>query len=100
VHTVVPAPVLRHLHVGGSLNTRHGRLRVTFSLSRAATVRFTVARTGSGSSAGTWTMRAHAGANAVTLTRRLPTHQTLGRGSYTLRVGLAVTAATARFSVR
>jgi hypothetical protein len=96
----VPAPVLRHLHLGGSLRTPHGRLRVTFSLSRAATVRFTVARSGSGSTAGTWAVPARAGANAFTLTRRLPTHHTLARGAYTLRVGLAATASTARFSVR
>jgi subtilisin family serine protease len=98
--TVAPAPVLRHLHLRGSLGTPHGRLRVTFSLTRAATVRFTVARTGSRSSAGSWTIRAQAGANALTLTRRLPTHRTLAPGSYTLRVGLAATASTARFSVR
>jgi hypothetical protein len=90
--------VLRHLHVGGSLRTRHGELRVTFSLNRAATVRFTVVR--KGSTAGTWSVRARAGANAFTLARRLPTHRTLARGAYTLRVGLAGTASTARFSVR
>jgi hypothetical protein len=98
VRTSIPAPALRHLHVGGSLRTRHGKLRVTFSLSRAATVRFTVVR--KGSTAGTWSVRARAGANAFTLTRRLPTHRTLARGAYTLRVGLASTASTARFSVR
>jgi subtilisin family serine protease len=98
VRPSVPAPVLRHLHVGGSLRTRHGELRVTFSLNRAATVRFTVVR--KGSTAGTWSVRARAGANAFTLARRLPTHRTLARGAYTLRVGLAGTASTARFSVR
>jgi hypothetical protein len=99
VRTVTPAPALRHLHVGGSLRTRDGKLRVTFSLTAAATVRFSVVRRGGGSPA-TWSVRARAGANAFTLARRLPTHRTLAPGSYTLRVGLAATAATARFSVR
>jgi hypothetical protein len=82
-------PVLSHLHLRGSLSTRHGRLRVTFTLSRAASVRFTVVRRGAQRASGTWTVRARTGANAFTLTRRLPTHRTLSAGSYTLRVGLA-----------
>jgi hypothetical protein len=97
---VTPEPVLRHLHLRGSLSTRHGRLRVTFTLSTAAPVRFTVLRQGSRRSSGTWTVRGRGGANAFTLTRRLPTHRTLPAGTYTLRVALASTASTARFKVR
>jgi subtilase family protein len=96
---VAPQPVLRHLHLRGSLSTRHGRLRVTFTLSRSASVRFTVVRHGSHRASGSWTVRARGGANAYTLMRRLPTHRTLSAGTYTLRVGLASTASTARFKI-
>ncbi len=98
---VAPRPVLlRHLHLRGSLSTRHGRLRVTFALSRAASVRFTVVRRGSRRASGSWTVRGRGGANAYTLTRRLPTHRTLAAGTYTLRVGLASVASSARFEIR
>jgi hypothetical protein len=96
---VTPQAVLSHLHLHGSLSTRHGRLQVIFTLSSAAPVRFTVLRRGSPRGSGTWTVRSHGGGNAYTLTRRLPTHRTLSAGAYTLRVGLAATAATASFKI-
>jgi hypothetical protein len=94
---VVTPPALRDLRLRGSLRTRDGRLRVTFTLSRAASVRFTVTRRGARRAAGSWTVRGRGGANAYTLTHRLPTHDTLAPGAYTLRVGVAATAAIARF---
>ena len=100
VRAVVPAPALSGVRVRGLLRARRGRLRVTFSLTRPATVRFMVERRGGRRAAALWSVSARAGANAFTLRRRLPTHRTLPRGSYTLSVGLAATAETARFSVR
>jgi subtilisin family serine protease len=93
-------PVLSHLHVHGSLRTPGSRLRVTFSVSRAASVRFTVLRHGAPRASGTWIAHARTGANAFTLSRRLPTHRTLAPGAYSLRVSLAATASAARFTVR
>jgi hypothetical protein len=81
--------VLRRLHVRGS--------RVTFSLSRAATVRFMVKRRGAHRAANTWFVHARSGANAYSLNGRL---RGLRRGSYALAVGVAASASTARFSVR
>ena len=97
-----PAPAtLVNLRIGGSLRTRKGRLRVTFSLSRAASVRFTVTRRGSRRPLAGWSSRGHAGANRVTLSRRLPTRRTLKPGSYTLAVDLDRVAKTSTlFRVR
>jgi subtilisin family serine protease len=100
VRNALPPPALRGLRVRGSLRSRRGRLRVTFSLSRPATVRFMVERRGAHRAAGTWSVRARSGANAYWLGRRLPTQRTLPRGAYSLAVGVAATASTARFSVR
>jgi hypothetical protein len=100
VRSAVPAPVLRRVRVRGSLGGRSRRLRVTFSLSRPATVRFLVKRRGGRRAAGLWSVRARAGANTFSVRRRLPTQRTLGRGKYTLTVGLAATASSARFQVR
>jgi subtilisin family serine protease len=86
---VTPVPTaLVHLKVGGSLRTPKSRLSVTFSLNRAATVRFTVTRRGSRKPLAGWTSHGRAGANRVVLTRRLPTRRTLAPGSYRLAVGL------------
>jgi hypothetical protein len=75
------------------------RLRVTFSLTTAATVRFTVTKRGSKHALGSWTRSAKRGSNVVTLTRRLPTHRTLRRGSYTLSLRLASSTRSAVFRV-
>src|SRR4051812_553308 len=97
---IAAPPALRHLRIGGSLRGRQGKIRVTFSLTRSAAVGFTVTRRGSRKPAATWSARGRSGANAFSLTRRLPTRKTLARGSYTLSVGLTARAASARFSVR
>ena len=95
---VAPAPVLRHLRVRGSLRGEKGKLRVTFTLTRATSVRFTVSRRGTRKA--TWTAKGRTGANSYTLTRRLPTRLTLVPGAYTLAVALNATASSARFDVR
>jgi thermitase len=90
-HTGTHLPVLRKLEVR---RAAHGRLRVTFSLSRAARVRFTVLKGSVRKSS--WTARARSGANAFTFPRR----GALARGRYRLAVGLTAHASSARFSVR
>jgi subtilisin family serine protease len=95
-----PALSLRGLRLSGGLRGPRGRLRVTFSLSAASTVRFTVMRRGKSHPSATWTVSGRAGANAVTLKRRLPTRKTLAKGTYTLTLALAAPAASARFRVR
>jgi hypothetical protein len=89
----VAAPSLVRFTVDGSLRTKKSTLRVKFSLDRAASVRFTVARRGSRRALASWTSRGRAGANTVVLTRRLPTRRTLKPGAYTLAVGLDRAAA-------
>jgi subtilisin family serine protease len=92
------APQLSRVKVGGSLLKKTGKLKVTFSLSGTADVRFTVARRGK--KLASWTKRGVRGANRVTLTRRLPTGRTLKAGAYTLAVGLNASAKTAAIRVR
>jgi hypothetical protein len=75
------------------------RLRVKFSLTAAATVRFTVTKRGSTRSLGSWTRPGLKGANSVTLTRRLPTHRTLRKGSYTLTLRVPGSARSLSFRV-
>jgi hypothetical protein len=98
--TAAPAAArLTGVKVSGSLRTKKSRLRVRFSLTRAATVRFSVARRGSASALATWTRDGAAGGNLVSLTRRLPTRRTLKPGAYTLSLRLASSARSARFRV-
>ena len=59
-------------------------------------MRFTVTRRGSKKALATWTRKGRAGANSVTITRRLPTGRTLKPGTYTLAVGLSATATSSR----
>ena len=88
--TVTPPPLLSQLVVGGSLRTKTSKLKVSFRLARASAVKFTVKRRGSKATLASWSRRGKAGANAVTLTRTLPTGTTLKPGRYTL--GVAVSA--------
>jgi thermitase len=104
--TPAPPPVqpkatakLTGVRLSGGLRTRSSKLRVKFSLTAAATVRFTVTKRGAKKALGAWTSRARKGANVVTLTRRLPTHRTLARGSYTLSLRLPGSARSASFRV-
>jgi hypothetical protein len=92
------APALSDVKIGGSLVRKPGKLKVTFSLSRSATVRFTVARRGK--AVASWTKRGVQGTNRVTLTRKLPTGRTLRAGAYTLAVGVSATAKSASIRVR
>jgi hypothetical protein len=89
-----PAPKLFHVKVGGSLKTAKSKLKVRFSLSRAATVRFTVTRRGK--RVASWSRSGRTGANSVTFTRRLPTGLKLKPGAYKLAVGLSAKATTSR----
>jgi subtilisin family serine protease len=99
---VTPAPTvtqpisLFNVSVGGSLRTKKSKLKVRFSLSRASTVKFTITKRGSKRTLSAWTKKGHAGANRISISRRLPTGKTLKRGSYTLRVGLSATVTSSR----
>jgi len=93
------APKLTSVKLSGRLRTASSKLSVRFSLSAAATVRFTVARRGSQRALASWTRSARKGANVVTLTRRLPTHRTLRPGSYTLSLRLATVSRSLTFRV-
>ncbi|RKQ92922.1 subtilisin family serine protease [Solirubrobacter pauli] len=86
------APRLVDVNVGGSLKGAKGKLRVSFKLTRSATVRFAVHAKGKAKPVASWTKRAHRGGNQYTLTRKLPTGATLKRGAYTLSVSLSATA--------
>jgi subtilisin family serine protease len=94
-----PKPVAKLTSLKLSSHKLTSRLRVTFSLTTAATVRFTVTKRGSKHALGSWTRSAKRGSNVVTLTRRLPTHRTLRRGSYTLSLRLASSTRSAVFRV-
>jgi hypothetical protein len=100
--TPTPKPVVAKLtsvRLSGTLKTKKSRLRVKYSLTAAASVRFTVTRRGSKHVLATWTRKGAAGANVVTLTRRLPTRRTLGRGSYTLSLRLSSSTRSTSFRV-
>jgi hypothetical protein len=110
VATVTPTPTpppdkpkaaakLTGVKVSGRLRTSRSKLRIKFTLTAAATVRFTVTKHGATKPLGTWTRRAEQGTNAVTLTTRLPTHRTLRNGSYRLVLRLASSARGANFRV-
>ena len=94
--TVTPVTYLFDVTVGGSLLTKRSKLQVRFSLSKPATVRFSIARRGTKKAPSSWTTKGRSGANRVTITRRLPTGRTLKPGSYTLSVGLSATATSSR----
>jgi subtilisin family serine protease len=105
IWTPVPPPVviepkLTSVAVSGSLRTKKSRLRVRFSLTRAANVRFTVSKRGAKASLATWTRTGAAGRNVVSLTRKLPTRRTLKPGAYSLSLSLATSARRATFRVR
>jgi len=99
---VTPAPTVTQpiylfdVRVGGSLLTKRSKLRVRFELTRATTVRFSIARSGSKKALSIWTTKGRSGANSVTIMRRLPTGRTLKPGSYKLSVGLTATATSSR----
>jgi len=86
------APRLTDVNVGGSLKGAKGKLRVSFKLTRSATVRFAVHAKGKSKALATWTKQAHRGGNRFTLTRKLPSGKTLKRGAYTLSVSLSPSA--------
>ncbi len=99
---VTPAPTVTQpiylfdVSVGGSLRTKRSKLKVRFSLTKAATIRFSITRSGSKKALSSWTKKGHSGANSVTIMRRLPTGRTLKPGSYKLSVGLSATATSSR----
>ncbi len=100
VPTPVAEPKLTSVTITGSLRTKTSKLRVRYSLTRPAAVRFTVTRHGSRATLATWTRSGGAGTNVLSLKRRLPTRRTLKRGAYTLSLRLSRTARTATFRVR
>ena len=73
---------------------------MTFSLSAAGRVRFIVVARGKSHPSATWTVTGRRGTNAVSLKRKLPTHKTLAKGTYTLAVGIPAPVASAHFRVR
>lgn len=104
--TPVPTPTepaavrLSDVNVGGSLKGAKGKLRVTFKLTRSATVRFAVHAKGKSKPLATWTEQAHRGGNLYTLTRKLPNGKTLKRGAYTLSVSLSASAKASSTPIR
>jgi subtilisin family serine protease len=94
VPTARPLPVLSKVTLAGSLRTKSSKLRVSFRLTQLSPVRFTITRRGSKTLLASWSSRGRAGANFVTLTRRLPTGKTLKPGSYTLAVAVSTSAKT------
>ena len=97
--TVTPVASLFDVSVGGSLTTKRSKLRVRYSLTKAATVRFGIAKRGSKRPLSAWTKKGRSGVNSVIIARRLPTGKTLKRGSYKLSVGLNATV-TSSWSIR
>jgi thermitase len=75
------------------LRTSRGRLRVTFSMTAPATVRFTLTKRGSRKTLDSWTRKGRKGANVVTLAR------TLRRGAYTLSLRVADSVRSVSFRV-
>ncbi len=94
--TITPPTYLFDMKIRGSLRTKRSKLKVRFSLSQPATVRFAIAKRGSRRTLSAWTKKARAGANSVTIKRRLPTRKTLKPGVYSLSVGLNATATSSR----
>jgi thermitase len=96
VLTVTPRPLLSKVALAGSLRTKRSKLRVTFSVDRATSVRFTVTRRGTNQAVASWSIRARASQNSVTITRKLPTGRTLKPGAYTLDVAVSTAAKSSR----
>jgi hypothetical protein len=96
---LVSEPTLTGLTLFGRLRTSKSRLRVRYTLTAAATVRFTVTKRGARSALASWTRRSAAGTSLVTLKRRLPTRRTLRRGTYTLTLRAGASTRTAAFRV-
>ncbi|HWK28025.1 MAG TPA: S8 family serine peptidase [Solirubrobacter sp.] len=96
----VPAPVAPPAARLTRLSVKR-TLRVTFRLTAIAPVRFSVTAKGATRPLASWTYRGHAGANALSFAKRLPTGRRLRRGTYTLRVATGGGAAAVRpFRVR
>jgi subtilisin family serine protease len=90
--------VVRALKLSGKSLSRS--LRATFTVSRTASVRVSVARAGQAKKAtAAWSLKAHAGSNTLRLTRRVA-GRTLARGRYTLTVSVGGSSRTASFTVR
>ena len=79
------------MHIVDASGPRRHRCRAARCAGHdTAAVRFTV--TAKGKAVTAWTHRSAKGANAVTLTRRLPNGKTLKAGAYTLSVGINASA--------
>jgi thermitase len=59
-------------------------------------VRFTVTRRGTNQAVASWSIRARASQNSITITRKLPTGRTLKPGAYTLDVAVSTAARSSR----
>jgi thermitase len=99
VPTATPLPALSKVTLAGSLRTKRSKLRVTFSVDRAMWVRFSFTRRGTKQAVASWSIRARASRNSITITRKLPTGRTLKPGSYTLAVAVS-TGATSSNLIR
>ena len=102
VTPIPPAPlapaVVRTLKLSSKSLSRS--LSATFTLTRTASVRVSVARAGHAKKAtASWSRKARAGSNTLRLTRRVAGH-TLARGRYTLTVSVGGSSRTASFTVR
>jgi thermitase len=94
------AAAVRTLKLSRKSLSRSAALRATFTISRTASVRVSVARSGHAKQAtASWSLRAHAGSNSIRLTRRVA-GRTLARGRYTLTVSVGGSSRTASFTVR
>jgi thermitase len=92
------AVVVRTLKLSGKSLSRS--LRATFTVSRTASVRVSVTRSGHAKKAtAAWSLKARAGSNTLRLTRRVA-GRTLARGRYTLTVSVGGSSRTASFTVR
>ncbi len=83
----------------GSLRTKTSKLKVSSTLTAATTIKFSVKRRGSKARLASWSRGGRAGANTVTLTRKLPNKRTLKRGTYTLTAAAGATAKSATIRV-
>jgi len=101
VAPAVPASaVVRALKLSSRSLSRSATLRATFTVSRTASVRVSVARSGHAKKAtASWSVKARTGANTIRLSRRVA-GRTLARGRYTLTVAIGGSARAASFTVR
>ncbi|WP_051324443.1 S8 family serine peptidase [Candidatus Solirubrobacter pratensis] len=91
--TPVAAAQVSALKLSGRLRGGSGRLQATFTVTRGAPVRITIA------GGPTWSLTARAGANTLRIARRVR-GRTLKRGRHTLTVAAPGSAKSAPFSVR